>query len=262
LWQIQVYQIWFRQIEAERIVPPRQAQHVEQAIMIARGLLEENAGCDLTIVADGGTVESASLAVMESFVYPTPVRYIDTQRGYIIPANCTIYLTVADFASEAWLVGNGRLLKQIQVGKETWRFYKVVGSDDTLTSIAAWRNGLGLVDVNIVGDIVPDSQLALKYTWHVLSPPQAGAHYHFFNHFLDEQGQIVTQDDSPAIDSLYWQVGDRLVTQFYLTLPSELANGRYTLALGMYTWPDLTRVPLVNSVETTYLVTTMEKNSP
>lgn len=259
LWQIQVYHLWFQQIEGNRIVPPRQAQHVEQAIATAREVLEEKRDCDLTIVAEGGTVERSSLAVMESFVYPTPVRYVDAQRGYIIPATCTLYMTAANSTSETWLMANGRLLpKQIQTGIESWNFYEVAGSTDTLTPKATWQNGLGLVDVNIVGEAAPDTQLTLNYTWQVLSPPETGTHYHFFNHFLDEKGQIVAQDDAPAIESLYWRLGDRLVTQFYLSLPPDLADGRYTVLLGLYTWPDLNRIPLVISNETTYLVTTMD----
>ncbi len=92
----------------------------------------------------------------------------------------------------------------------------------------------------------------------MLEDPPEGLHYHFFNHFLNEAGQIVSQDDSPAIDSLYWRVGDRLVTRFYLSLPEELAGGSYALQVGLYTWPDLTRISLTDSQKNSYLVTTFE----
>ncbi len=258
-WQFNLYQTWFQLVDQAAIVPPRQTQYVQQAVETLQTILAENEGCDLTILAEGGTLEGSSLSVIESFVYPTPVRYVDTQRGFIIPANCTVYLTVSASAATGWLTENGRLRpEQITAGTETYRFYEVAGTITDNSPLIRWQNGLALLAVDIVGEVVPNGQLTLNYRWQVQEPPPTGARYHFFNHLLDESGQIIAQEDSPAIDSLYWQAGDQLVTQFYLQLPPQLENGRYTFLLGLYSWPDLERVPLNQSAATTYLVTTVE----
>jgi len=258
-WQFNLYQTWFQLLDQGAIVPQRQTQYVEQAVDAVRLILAENEGCDLTILAEGGTLEGSSLSVIESFVYPTPVRYVDTQRGIIIPANCTVYMSVGESEATGWLAENGHLrAEQIAAGTETWRFYEVAGTVADNAPLVSWQNGLALLSVDIVGDIVPNGQLTLNYSWQVQESPPTGVRYHFFNHLLDGSGQIVAQEDAPAIDSLYWQSGDRLVTQFYLQLPPALENGRYTFLLGLYSWPDLERVPLTQSAETTYLVTTIE----
>jgi hypothetical protein len=93
------------------------------------------------------------------------------------------------------------------------------------------------------GTLAPAEQVWLTYEWLVESPPPS-QRYHFFNHLVDDAGQLVAQEDAAAINALYWQTGDRLVTQFHLTLPADLPAGNYRLLVGMYSWPDLVRVPL------------------
>jgi hypothetical protein len=260
LWQFHLFQTWFQRVERGALTPERQTRHVEQAITGARQVLADNPGCDLIILAEGETVEGISLGVMEQFVYPTPVRYVDMGRGYIIPSDCAVYMTVTDeAAATAWLMANGRVRsEQVQAAVETWRFYEISATRGLDTPLAVWQNGAALVSANIEGDLAPGGRLTLNYTWQVVAPPPAGARYHFFNHFLNESGELVAQDDSAAIDSLYWRTGDQLVTQFHVELPADLASGRYTLLLGMYSWPDLERAYLVDSDETTYLVAEME----
>ena len=259
LWQFGLFNAWFQLVDNHTITPERQVRDIEQIITSTRSILAENAGCDLTILAEGGTVERASLAVIEQFVYPTPVRFIDISRGYIKPAQCTVYMTVADTPAQAWLDKDGSLRpERIEAGAETWRFYETSGSQQNFTPLAVWQNGLALASANIDGTPAPGAQLTLNYVWQVLEDPPEGLHYHFFNHFLNEVGQIVSQDDSPAIDSLYWRVGDRLVTRFHLSLPEELAGGSYALQVGLYTWPDLTRISLTDSQKNTYFVAAFE----
>ena len=59
-----------------------------------------------------------------------------------------------------------------------------------------------------------------------------------FVHLIDEQGRLVAQDDSQPVDNSYpiplWQPGTIIVDAHTLRLPSELADGVYTLAIGLY----------------------------
>lgn len=256
LWQFQVMHTYANALETEQIEVQRPFLHLQNAIHTTQNVLVRYPTCHLAIVAEGGTAETSSLSLVENFVYPQPVRFIGRGQGYIVPANCMVYLLAGeDAVVESWLAGAGTLLpEQAQLGPETWRFYDVPETAVSLSpALAAWQNGLSLLDAQINGELAANNGLTLQYTWHVATPPPSGAHYHFFNHLLNSDGELVAQIDAPAIDSLYWQPGDQLVTEFYLHLPAEVANGPYTLAVGLYTWPDLQRIPLADG-QTSYTV--------
>ena len=254
LSQVVLFQRWFAALDSGAIVQNRQAQELDRAIGLATDVLRQHPTCDLTILAEGGSVEKASLGVMEQFLSPIPVRYVDAQRGYIVPANCSIYLTVRETTADPWLAEYGQPLGQsIEAGREVWRFFLVAGESAPEDSQASWANGLALMDTDIEGDFVANGLLIATYTWRVDAVPAPG-HYHFFNHLLDSEGAILAQDDSPAIESIYWQVGDQLVTRFQLQLPADLPAGEFTLLTGQYLWPELERIGRLNSDDTTYLV--------
>jgi hypothetical protein len=120
--------------------------------------------------------------------------------------------------------------------------------------LAIWRNGLELVDYQVEGTAAAGQQLLVSYTWYVIQQPRPGQHFHFFNHFLNEEGQIVAQEDGPGVHTAYWRPGDILMTRFYLNLPADLPAGKYTIQTGVYTWPELRRVRLRRSEETIYLL--------
>jgi hypothetical protein len=262
IWQFYLYQSWFDLVEEGIIVPPRQAFYVQQAIDVARQITAENPDCDLLLLGEGDAMERSSLGAIESFIYPTAVRYVDTERGYIIPAFCATYLTIADDAlAYDWLHGNSVMRpEQIVAGNETWRFYEVYSSpgDNQSKVTASWQNGISLIQTEITGAAARDGLLTLNYTWHVWAMPPSGIRYHFFNHVIDTQGFLVAQDDTPAIDAVNWRMDDQLVTQFFLQLPADIASGNYSIVVGLYTWPELDRVSLLNTDETVYLVTTIE----
>ena len=59
-----------------------------------------------------------------------------------------------------------------------------------------------------------------------------------FVHLIDEQEQLVAQDDGQPVSNSYpiplWQPGTIIVDTHALQLPSDLADGMYTLAVGLY----------------------------
>jgi hypothetical protein len=258
LWQFNISQTRLVLLDAGEIGPKQQARHIEQAIAASRAVLARYPDCDLTVAAHGGSLESSQMSVLGAFVHPTPVRYVDVGRGYIHPAQCTIYFTaVSDPLLDQFLAANGKELPEhIATHDDLWRFYHVPGVEAAASApLAVWQNGLTLLDATLPDEIVPGGQVVVTYIWQVTDPLDH-ARYHFFNHVMDESEQFITQEDAPAIDSLFWQPGDRLVTQFYLTMPPDLGDGRYALRTGLYTWPSLERVPLLDG-ETIYQVGTM-----
>ena len=72
--------------------------------------------------------------------------------------------------------------------------------------------------------------------------------YSVFNHLLDSQGQMVSQqDDQPARGNRptsVWYPGDTYAEPFQLSIPKDVAPGRYALVTGFYTRVDMKRLPL------------------
>jgi hypothetical protein len=236
-------------LQAGQNLPGRTVAQVESAINAGRQALNDYPHCDFIIVGEGGTPETASLGLLEDFLYPASVRFIDSGRGYIEPADCALYLNAtADERVANWLQATAVPLSYAaQIGQATVPFYRVAGHQMAGLPgrpAAAWQNGLALLDSHLTGEIASQANLTLTYEWLVTEADNGRLHYHFFNHLVNEAGELVAQEDAPAINALYWQNGDRLVTQFHLILPTELPPGSYRLLLGLYSWPDLQRVQL------------------
>ncbi len=84
--------------------------------------------------------------------------------------------------------------------------------------------------------------------------------YTAFVHLLGEPNPsdgspLWAQSDSQpcqgAVPTSVWQPGDILRDTVTLTIPAETPPGDYRLATGLYSWPDLVRLPLSDSDETT-----------
>ena len=50
--------------------------------------------------------------------------------------------------------------------------------------------------------------------WRVAEVPAGNVRYHWFNHLLDEQGQMCAQADGPSYLSTYWRTGDTILNWF------------------------------------------------
>lgn len=71
-----------------------------------------------------------------------------------------------------------------------------------------------------------------------------------FVHILDSQGALVAQHDGVPDEGRrptpFWQPGIVVSDTHSIVLPSDLAPGEYTLSVGMYDWPGLQRLHVVN----------------
>ncbi len=222
---------------------------VETAIASTVALAEDNPGCELVLIGEGGSVESSTMGLVEAFVQPRPVRLVGGGQGLIVPQGCGLFLLGAsDPLAAGWLEAHATPLIPPDAGHAagTWRHYLAV-TDPPATSMATWANGLALVASSVHGSITPSATVELALQWLVTTKPPTGVRYHFFNHLQDATGQVVAQDDAPAVLTQYWREGDTLITAFRLQLPPDLPAGNYALRAGLYTWPDLARIPLAGN---------------
>jgi len=88
--------------------------------------------------------------------------------------------------------------------------------------------------------------LPLDLFWRADQPMKES--YTVFVHLLNEQGQVVTDADSPPFSGLYptdrWRAGESLRDRHMLTIPGNLAPGKYAIEIGMYLPPNGNRLLL------------------
>jgi len=89
--------------------------------------------------------------------------------------------------------------------------------------------------------------LTVTLYWEALS--QMTTDYSIFVHLLDESGRMVAQHDGPpvwytAMATSDWVPGERYRDEHRLRLPREIPPGRYTVAIGVYRWQDMKRLPV------------------
>ncbi|HJW83303.1 MAG TPA: hypothetical protein VJ754_03265, partial [Anaerolineae bacterium] len=91
----------------------------------------------------------------------------------------------------------------------------------------------------------PLSTLELTTYWRVTAdlPPQLA----LFTHVLSADGAIVTQQDRLALTSASLRPGDVFAQMHRLTLPADVPDGDYALSIGLYTYVDGKRLPIVEA---------------
>ncbi|MCA9933310.1 MAG: glycosyltransferase family 39 protein [Anaerolineales bacterium] len=219
------------------------------AVSTTRTHLNTYPDCELIVLGPGNQLNTSPWGLLAEFVHPTPVRFVEQGRGLIVPSQCSLYFAAGQDAFAAqWLNLHATTLPNAP--NQAWRFFYLPIQETASNNQAAWRNGLLLQNVSVPETAVPGERVQVTYTWRVLLDPLPGSQFQFFNHMLNENGDIVAQEDGPGIVTAYWQANDTLITHFYLQLPTDLPTGAYTLAVGLYTWPDLQRVRLRSSLET------------
>jgi mannosyltransferase len=94
-----------------------------------------------------------------------------------------------------------------------------------------------------VADVQPGDILQVTLFWQTAVP--LTDRYKVFLHLLDEQGHIVAQRDSEPGGGLalttVWVPGDTVVDNHGILLPLGMADGRYSLRLGLYELTDPSR---------------------
>jgi len=88
--------------------------------------------------------------------------------------------------------------------------------------------------------------ISLTLHWQALRPPADD--YTVFVHLLGSDGNLVAQHDAPPLDGIYptseWIVGDVFTQRIELEVSPDAPPGMYDLVAGMYTYPDIVRLPV------------------
>ena len=98
------------------------------------------------------------------------------------------------------------------------------------------------------GQVVAQAGQVLPLTLYWEATGRVLGDYSVFLHLLGPDGQLVAQDDGPALSGLqpmpYWLEGELLPDRRSLELPGDLQLGQYRLEVGLYGLEDGDRLPI------------------
>jgi hypothetical protein len=109
---------------------------------------------------------------------------------------------------------------------------------------------ISLLSFETVESVSPGAEFNVTLYWEAQQPPDGD--YVVFVHLLDAAGEVVASHDGPPVDGRYatsaWYPGDIVQDVHRLALDPFVPPGEYQLQVGMYSWPDLERLPVRDSL--------------
>lgn len=108
--------------------------------------------------------------------------------------------------------------------------------DPTLSSVDNANGWIRLSGYALTPVAEPGGHILLMLLWQSLKVVDKD--YQVFVHLLDDQGnKLLQRDGQPVVwmrPTSTWQPGEEIVDRYGLLLPTTLAAGRYSLAVGLY----------------------------
>jgi hypothetical protein len=142
----------------------------------------------------------------------------------------------------------------LREGVRSFRFYHWSGGEPDIAcqrslsgGVRAWANGAQLVGYCLEGDLRPGATVHWTLIWRPTRTPAEDVYYHWFNHLVDGSGELRAQQDGPSLLPAYWRTGDTVLNWFELRIPPDAPQNDYTMRVGMYTYPKVANVSLVDA---------------
>ena len=111
---------------------------------------------------------------------------------------------------------------------------------------ASFGDQIGLLSFGAAESVAPGESLAVRLYWTARRPLTED--YIVFVHLLDGKGERVTSYDSVprgrTSPTSTWLPGDVVPDALYLPIAPDIPVGTYQLWVGIYTWPDMVRLPV------------------
>jgi hypothetical protein len=221
----------------------------------ARSLFAETAASEILVAGEG---ESPRLdgfpAEWDVLLRDLPHRFVDVQRSALFPAETAVVVLDGRYLAPPW-TGDlyqqaASTIQEIPLRPGEGSFY-VLGLDgdarpqpveslDPPLLLANWVNLLGHDPLQRLDPATGIWQVH----WRTGDNPDP-AQYQFFNHLLDENDARIGQVDEAAYAPWQWNSGDTIISRFLIPWP-ETAGSPLTMRVGMYRFPSLENVPLLD----------------
>jgi len=112
----------------------------------------------------------------------------------------------------------------------------------------SFANGVAFLGYEMAETVPAGGTLEIWLAWWARSAPPPGTDYHFFAHLLDGDGGLRGQHDGAGFPTVSWRAGDLVLNRFSIPFSPDLPPGRYQVWAGLYTYPDVVNVPVVDVV--------------
>lgn len=204
--------------------------------------------------------------VFEALLFGTPHRFTDGRAALPVPeGERTVYLVgpLYDDAGgalapvlerlAAWESVTAGPVTRLADGVTYRTFVRAgVNRDDVIAGMQPLAAGIPFAN-NVVFAAYEAPEMAtagqeaeIWLAWWLRGLPPADVDYHFTVQLLDESGALRAQNDHVGFPADYWQTGDLVLSRFSIPIPADIEAGRYQLRAGMYSFPDITNVAVVN----------------
>ena len=217
---------------------------------IARGMIRQSGAAEILIAGNGAEPEmDAFPAEFLALLHGLPVRIVNLRSEAVFPGDEAVVLMDMAFsappaAGDLYLRAGDSIQTVDLAGAPAYAAMTL--SPDAAPAPAATLAPLPLL-ANFVR-LVGHSNLGATGIWDVYWQPADNpdpADYHIFNHLLDGNGTRVAQSDAAAFSGAQWRPGDLVVSRFVL-LPDGPPDPPLTMRFGMYRFPSLESVPVLD----------------
>ena len=231
-----------------------------EAVETANRLRQELGGDEVIVLALGDESRMYEMPnAADVLMYDTPHRTVDIRSALVFPANPAIYWVAYEMSPGEELlstftpeIADARV--PLREGVRSFRFYHWPGGEPGTSCKQAlpdgphtWANGAQLIGYCLEGDLKPGETLRWMLIWQPARTPAEDIYYHWFSHLVDGAGELRAQQDGPSLLPAYWRAGDTILNWFDLQIPPDAPQDGYTMRVGMYTYPDVANVPLVDA---------------
>lgn len=109
---------------------------------------------------------------------------------------------------------------------------------------ATFAEDIGLEGYDL--EITHNNSLSMTLYWRTAK--NVSTNYTAFVHFLSPEGELVAQHDSPPLlPTSLWSPGIQVADTHNLALPADLPAKVYQIRVGLYHWPELERLSVLDS---------------
>lgn len=239
-------------------------KYPRQAVLEARRLAE---GAEVVVLTDGAEPAFEERpAVFDALLFRNPHRLVDGRMSLLVPdALRVVYIvgpvspngdTFRPVEEQMRAMAGVRFAKTVSM-PDGWQYRLYLREradrEDVLAGLIRpadpprWANGVVLLGYNVPQAAALGDTLEVWLAWWVQAGPPPGSDYHFFVHLLDGEGRLRSQHDGVPFPTPSWRAGDLVLSRFVLPISSDLPPGSYEVRAGLYTYPDIRRVPVVDA---------------
>ncbi len=230
-----------------------------------RRLAREAGNRQVVVLSKGDRPSQATVPAVFRFLLEDDLspRFVDARKAVVFTPSTqdTIYCLapeVNDTPAVEWLERFAVPLPEetlpVRGGAQSYRFYllpagavaRIIPEIASATEPVLLANGVTLLGHQALGEIGPGHTVRL-ILWWIAPQGVEGVDYHFFNHLVDGESRRWGQEDGVGYRASAWQAGDLIVSWFDLQIAADAPPGPFWVRTGMYTYPDVATVPVVDA---------------